>query len=63
MVVRFLGGRVDGEAIILPPSREPDRAGEFLLGEINYGGKPFGPLCLVRENLTKTENPTAHCGP
>lgn len=53
MEIRFLGARVDGANILLPPPRPEDRAGEFLLGEVHYGTKPIGPLYLSRENLNK----------
>lgn len=53
MAVRVLGGRVDGQAILLPPPPMHERQGEFLLGELRYGDKPQGELYLTRENLTK----------
>lgn len=53
LAIRYLGGRVDSDVILLPPPSEPDRKGEFLLGEISYAGKDLGSLFLTRENLTK----------
>ncbi|MFA6286044.1 MAG: ATP-binding protein [Opitutaceae bacterium] len=53
MTIRHLGGRVDGQAILLPPPRLEQCVGEFALGAAQYAGKAHAQVCLTRENLTK----------
>jgi len=53
MSIRFLGGRVDADSILLPPPTAQQCEGDFFLGQVHYGNQPIGALYLTRENLTK----------
>ncbi|MGZ5516524.1 MAG: ATP-binding protein [Limisphaerales bacterium] len=53
LATRHLNPSVDDESILLPPPSPEAAAGEFLLGNVLYGGKPLYKLLLRRENFIK----------
>jgi DNA helicase HerA-like ATPase len=51
--LRYLNTSVDRAGILLPPPTPAAAAGEFVLGNVLYDGKPLFPLYLQRENFSK----------
>lgn len=51
--LRYLDREVNHAGILLPPPTPASAAGEFVLGNVLYDGKPLFPLYLQRENFQK----------